>query len=95
MISETIERPSPGSTFFQEPEKLRSTEHTELAKYLNELKSNRKRWASQDLSELENLLTRTIHTMSSVRSEWLKTACSHKKGEQNTDCMVAVRLADG
>jgi hypothetical protein len=88
MISEKIERTSPGSTFFQEPENLKSTERTELSEYINVLKSNKSRWATLDLSHIENLLSRTIQTMSEVRAEWLETTSRHKKGEGNIDCTV-------
>lgn len=76
-------RTSPGSTFFQEPEQLRSTQNSEISAYISELKSNQKSWATQDLSSLEDLLDRTISAMTAVRTEWLEITTKNKGDEGN------------
>lgn len=77
-------RPAPGSTFFKEPAKVRSTEKSKLTDYISELKANQKRWATEDLSHLEDLLKRTIQTMSACRKEWLDVSAKHKGDEANS-----------
>ena len=91
MPAKETNRPSPGSTFFDEPDKLRITENSELSRYISELKSNQKKWATQDLSYMEDLLTRTIEAVSSIRTEWLELS-TRQKGDEGNPVLVTEEL---
>ena len=86
-----MKRPTPGSTLFQEPEELRTTENSKLAEAISQLKSQQQRWATQDLSYMEDLLTRTLEAMSALREEWLALS-TRKKGAEGNPVLVSEEL---